>query len=113
MKRVLTKKPQFSKTVLPERQKRNLKFTHTAVETGVLAGPQVLDGPVEMDQTVYEWAQAEEAAPAVIEQQSRSLFQTLVAIVLPIIGIAVVAAAVAAAAQSAGYDWTYITSRLN
>lgn len=111
MKRVLTKKPQFSKTVMPDRQKRNLKFSHAPQE--VEAGPQILNGPIEMEVPAYEWAPPDEPAPppAVIAQQSRTLFQWIVAIVLPILGFGAVALAVAALAQAGGYDASFIASR--
>ncbi|WP_298324246.1 hypothetical protein [Asticcacaulis sp.] len=115
MKRVLTKKPQFSKTVLPDRQKRNLKFSHAPqeVEVGVDAGPQILSGPVEMEVPTYEWVTAEEPTPpAVIAQQSRNLFQWIVAIVLPVAALGVIALSVVALAQAGGYDADFIASRL-
>lgn len=113
MKRVLTKKPQFSKTVLPDRQKRNLKFSHAPQEVEVeSSGPHILSGPVEMEVPAYEWASAEEPTPpAVIAQQSRSLFQWIVAIVLPVAALGVIALSVAALAQAGGYDADFIASR--
>lgn len=111
MKRVLTKKPQFSKTVMPDRQKRNLKFSHAPQE--VETGPHILTGPVEMEVPAYEWATPEDTTPpAVVAQQSRSLFQWIVAILLPILGLGVIALAVAALAQAGGYDADFIASRL-
>ncbi|UDF02942.1 hypothetical protein [Asticcacaulis sp. AND118] len=115
MKRVLTKKPQFSKTVMPDRQKRNLKFSHAPQEVEAEvehSGPQILSGPVEMEVAAYEWAPPDEpVAPVVIEQQSRTLFQWIVAIVLPILGFGAVALVVAALAQAGGYDAGFIASR--
>lgn len=116
MKRVLTKKPQFSKTVLPDRQKRNLKFSHAPqeAEAGVdSSGPHILTGPVEMEVPAYEWATPEEPVPpAVVAQQGRSLFQWIVAIVLPLAALGVIALTVAALAQAGGYDADFIASRL-
>lgn len=111
MKRVLTKKPQFSKTVLPDRQKRNLKFSHAPQEVET-PGPHILTGPVEMEVPAYEWASAEDTVPpAVIAQQSRSLFQWIVAIVLPVAALGVIALSVVALAQAGGYDADFIASR--
>ncbi|WP_343684256.1 hypothetical protein [Asticcacaulis sp.] len=100
---------------MPDRQKRNLKFSHAPqeVEVGVDSGPHILTGPVEMEVPAYEWATPEDTTPpAVVAQQSRSLFQWIVAILLPILGLGVIALAVAALAQAGGYDADFIASRL-
>jgi len=125
MKRVLTKKPQFSKTVLPERTKRNLKFTHASgIESDAIA--PAMAGVVGIDPELYEWTPSNEwtppedapaafedsVPPAVLAQQSRSLFQMIVAVVLPVLALGLLAVVVAALAQAGGYDLDYIAGRL-
>ncbi|MDC7682442.1 hypothetical protein PQU92_04095 [Asticcacaulis sp. BYS171W] len=121
MKRVLTKKPQFEKTVLAERPKRNLKFSHTAVEAPVVpelgAEPApvaaVTAGPVELDVPAYEWTSesAVKPATAVIKKPAKSVGDHIVSIVLPVIGFAVLGLIVAALAKAGGYDAAFLASR--
>lgn len=136
MKRVLTKKPQFSKSVLPERPKRNLKFTHVpGLDIEQAAPAPVMAGGTGIEAEVYDWTPSNEwrppeeapavaypqlqaaafedsPSPAVLAQQSRSLFGMIVAVVLPVLAIGLLSVVIAALAQAGGYDLDYLTARL-
>ncbi|ESQ79899.1 hypothetical protein [Asticcacaulis sp. YBE204] len=117
MKRVLTKKPQFEKTVLTERPKRNLKFSHTAVETPATPEPvtiaPVTVGVAELETPAYEWTTAETVVTPVrtVNKPAKSVGTHILTILLPAIGFLVLGLTIAALAKSSDYDWAFIASR--
>jgi hypothetical protein len=134
MKRLETKKSQFDKAALSQREKRNLKFAHDPKVSdlsppnldAIVTAPLVVD-PVKLEplsQFEVPEPQSEVISDSVTEsviipepvrepKAKISLLDRVVSIALPIAALGLLGTVVAALAKFSGYDAAFILSRLN